>query len=64
MTSDDPGFAFTFVTREQGDQLTNIEMRVNRQLELYVIEGFEAYRPGPARKHVEQEDASRGYFVA
>jgi ATP-dependent RNA helicase DeaD len=56
------GFAFTFVTREQGGELTNIEMRINRQLQEYTIEGFDAYRPGKPRQHVESAQQShRGH---
>lgn len=40
-----PGVAFTFVTREEGEQLTNIEKRTGLLLESYLIEGFEAARP-------------------
>lgn len=47
------GRAFTFATREEGKQLTNIEMRINRLLEEYKIEGYEAYRPAPPRRHVD-----------
>jgi ATP-dependent RNA helicase DeaD len=39
------GVAFTFVTREEGEQLTNIEKRTGLLLECYTIEGFEAARP-------------------
>jgi ATP-dependent RNA helicase DeaD len=39
------GVAFTFVTPEEGNELTRIEMRINRLLERHVIEGFEAMRP-------------------
>lgn len=39
------GTAFTFVTREEGEQLTNIEKRTGLLLEDYRIEGFEATRP-------------------
>jgi ATP-dependent RNA helicase DeaD len=51
MSSDASGCAITFVTREQGDQLTNIEMRINDMLPQYEIEGFEPARPQrPARR--------------
>jgi len=44
------GIAFTFVSPEEGSQLTNIEMRIERLLARDEIEGFEAFdrRPGPA----------------
>lgn len=53
MSSLKKGRAFTFATKEEGKQLTNIEMRINLLLDEYTIEGFEAYRPGPERKHVD-----------
>ncbi len=36
------GVAFTFVTAEEGAELTRIEMRINRLLERYEIPGFKA----------------------
>jgi ATP-dependent RNA helicase DeaD len=44
------GIAFTFVSPEEGSQLTNIEMRIERLLARDEIEGFDAFdrRPGPA----------------
>lgn len=44
------GIAFTFVTPEEGSQLTSIEMRIERLLARDEIPGFEAFdrRPGPA----------------
>ncbi len=51
MSSETPGRAITFVTREQGDELTRIEMRINDMLPQYQIEGFEPARPKrPARQ--------------
>ncbi len=51
MSSDVPGRAITFVTREQGDQLTRIEMRINDMLPEYQVEGFQPARPRrPARQ--------------
>jgi ATP-dependent RNA helicase DeaD len=38
------GVAIAFVTPQQGELLTNIELFINRQLEEHRIEGFEAYR--------------------
>jgi ATP-dependent RNA helicase DeaD len=46
------GRAFTFLTREEGKQLTNIEMRINLLLEEYIIAGFDAVRPGRQIQHV------------
>jgi len=45
MSSDERGRAITFVTREQGGELTNVEKRINNVLPEYQIEGFEATRP-------------------
>jgi ATP-dependent RNA helicase DeaD len=42
------GVAFTFVTPEEGNELTRIEMRIDRLLKRYEIGGFEAVaRPQP-----------------
>ncbi|MBA4031086.1 MAG: ATP-dependent helicase [Planctomyces sp.] len=46
------GSAITFVTREEGDQLTNIEIRVNKELARYEIDGFETQRPRRPARHV------------
>jgi len=53
MTSSDKGRAFTFVTREQGDELTRIEIRVNRQLTEYTVSEYEAYRDRGPRPTVD-----------
>jgi ATP-dependent RNA helicase DeaD len=37
------GIAFTFVTPEEGNELTRIEIRIERLLERDEIEGFEAF---------------------
>jgi len=39
------GVAYTFVTREEGDELTRIEMLINKVLIEDKIDGFEAARP-------------------
>ena len=44
LSSSTPGFAFTLVTKEQGDELTRIEIRINGLIEQYNIEGFEGTR--------------------
>jgi ATP-dependent RNA helicase DeaD len=44
LSSDETGRAFTFVTRQQGKELTNIEMRINQLLESFHIEGYEPCR--------------------
>jgi ATP-dependent RNA helicase DeaD len=51
------GVAYTFVTPEEGDELTRIEMRINRLLKQDEIPDFEAFRkpdaePAPERKPV------------
>ena len=53
------GCAITFVTREQGEQLTNIEKRINVMLPEYKVDGFEAYRPHPPRPTVEEAARKR-----
>lgn len=52
MSSDVAGSAYTFVTREQGDELTRIEMRINKMIKPYEINGFEAARPVAPTQHV------------
>lgn len=49
-TQDTRNAAFTLVCRDEGSQLTNIEMRINRVLPSYEIKGFETQRPGPKRE--------------
>ncbi len=39
------GVAFTFVTPEEGEGLTQIEIRIDRQLKVDQIEGFESVAP-------------------
>jgi ATP-dependent RNA helicase DeaD len=46
--SGEMGFAFTLVARDEGAQLTNIEMRINRLLPEYRFPDFESYTPRPA----------------
>ena len=41
------GIAFTFVVPGEGEFLTNIERRINKQLKRDSIEGFEAVPPPP-----------------
>jgi len=53
ISSDVPGRAFTFATKEEGDQLTRIEMRINNLLNEYKFENFEAYTPRKPRQHVD-----------
>jgi ATP-dependent RNA helicase DeaD len=55
LSSDEQGHAITFVAPDQGDQLTNIEIRINRQLDEYRIDDFQAFRPRAPRPHVDDE---------
>jgi len=57
LSSDMRGCAITFITREQGQLLTDIEKRINTMLPEYKIEGFEAYRP-KAPRPVHQPQAA------
>jgi ATP-dependent RNA helicase DeaD len=54
-SSDEKGWAITFVTREQGEFLTSIEKRINRMLPEYTVDGYEAYRARAPRPHVDDE---------
>jgi ATP-dependent RNA helicase DeaD len=53
LCSAEKGCAITFVTKEQGDELTRIEMRINKMLPEYLVDGFQAYRPAPPRPVVK-----------
>ncbi len=65
LSSDERGCAITFVTREQGEQLTSIEKRINQMLPEYTIEGFKAYQPRKRRPHVNEESNSElAYSIA
>ena len=57
MSSDTNGRAITFVCRDQGDQLTKIEIRVSQVLPVYPLKNFEAARP-VQRKTVQDHDAT------
>ncbi|MBI3466711.1 MAG: DEAD/DEAH box helicase [Planctomycetes bacterium] len=50
------GIAYTFVTPDQGNELTAIEMFINHQIECDRIEGFEAFRK---RSHAGSSSRSR-----
>jgi ATP-dependent RNA helicase DeaD len=52
MSSDQQGVAITFVTREQGGELTSIEKRINNVLPEYRIDEFEATRPVTRQRSV------------
>lgn len=53
LSSDEKGVAVTFVTREQGSHLTEIEKRINVLLQEYTIDGYNAYRKKPPRPTVD-----------
>ena len=55
LSSEHPGRAFSFVTQEEGDQLTKIEMRIDRLLDEMHFEGIDAYRARPKRHHVVED---------
>ncbi|HET6424935.1 MAG TPA: DEAD/DEAH box helicase, partial [Planctomycetaceae bacterium] len=52
-SAESKGTAFTFVCPDEGDQLTNIEIRINRPLEEYKVRNVEAGRPRAPRQHVK-----------
>lgn len=45
LSSAENGRAITFVTLAQGNELTNIEMRINTVLPQYEVDNFESFRP-------------------
>ena len=45
LSSAENGRAITFVTLGQGNELTNIEMRINTVLPQYEVDNFESFRP-------------------
>lgn len=51
LSSSTPGYAFTLVTKEQGDELTRIEIRINGLIEQYNIPGFQATRDQKVVEH-------------
>ncbi len=46
------GTAFTFVCKDEGDQLTNIEKRIDRILEEYIVPNVVAVHQRTVRQHV------------
>jgi ATP-dependent RNA helicase DeaD len=54
------GVAISFVTPEQGEHLTNIEMTINRLIDADSIDGFEAYTPRPKREDKVRVLSSNG----
>ncbi|MGC1275833.1 MAG: DEAD/DEAH box helicase [Planctomycetaceae bacterium] len=59
LSSASRGRAITFVTREQGDQLTKIEIRVNKLLPTYEVDDFEAARPREKKRRLEDAAPAR-----
>lgn len=59
LSSDQRGCAITFVTREQGDFLTNIEKRINKLLPKYEVRGVQPCRPKspPKRRALQRSSA-------
>jgi ATP-dependent RNA helicase DeaD len=43
------GVAYTFVTPEEGNELTRIEMRINKLLQRDEVPGFEVTKAAPPR---------------
>lgn len=63
LSSDEKGWALTFVTREQGPQLTAIEKRIELLLNEYTLDEFQAYRPQAPRPHVDDMEIEPVYEV-
>lgn len=59
LSSDDKGRAITFVTKDQGEQLTKIEIRINQLLPEYIVKDFSAYRPRTRQNRVIYSDTRR-----
>lgn len=53
-SQDMKGTAFTFVSLSEGDLLTNIEKRVDKMLQPYVVQGYEPHVSRPRRQHVNE----------
>lgn len=53
LSSNQKGAAFTFVAPDEGDQLTNIENRINHMISEFRVDDFEAYKPQKPRKKIE-----------
>ena len=65
------GFAFTFVCPDEGEQLTNIEMRINKMLPQYQFADYDSFRrpapkpvPAPVEKIVENEPEPEDEFAS
>jgi ATP-dependent RNA helicase DeaD len=68
ISSTGKGRAFTFVDKDEGTELTRIEMRINYMIPEYKLDDFEAYRPSAPRKPIQEivtkfEDAEEEFFV-
>lgn len=63
-SSESRGMAFTFVSLSEGDQLTNIEKRVDRMLEPYTVKGYEPHVSRPKRQHVDDLPSARPVIQA
>ena len=55
LSSSEKGVAITFVMRDQGEQLTNIEKRINRMLPEYKVDDYKAFQPRAPRPTVEDK---------
>ncbi|MBT5019096.1 DEAD/DEAH box helicase [bacterium] len=55
MSSDSDGRAFTFVTPEQGGELTKIEIRINKLLQEYQFDGIDAFAAKEVKTVQENE---------
>lgn len=49
LSSDHKGKAFTFVTPDQGEELTRIEMRINKLLKEYKFDNYDAFEEEPTQ---------------
>jgi ATP-dependent RNA helicase DeaD len=61
LSSGSTGAAYTFVTREEGPQLTSIEKRTGVLLDCYEVAEFEAYRPKQRFNHNGEHAFRSGY---
>ena len=55
------GVAYTLVTSEEGNELTRIEMRINRLLQRTELEGFEAFTRPDETEKTEPKEAKPVY---
>lgn len=56
------GRAYTFVTREQGKELTEVEKLINKELESKRFDGFQPSAPPPESKPQDQADGVRSRY--